>query len=145
MITEKERGLRADREAALLELAGAYQRRELDVFEAVVRRDMRLTLAGQSRLAGTYVGYEAFGRYLEVLRRVLRSAGRPITFLHEPNEMTFRQVMAVYGPKHDVEMTLVVTVTYDGEGKIASFLVHPEDQGLFDHVVDTSLPSEVYI
>jgi hypothetical protein len=42
-------------------------------------------------------------------------------------------------------MTLVVTVLYDDEGKITSFLVLPEDQGLFDHVVDTSLPAEVFI
>jgi hypothetical protein len=106
---------------------------------------MTLTLGGSSRLAGTYVGYDAFGRYLEVLRRVLRSAGQPITFVHEKNEMTFRQIMVVYGPKHDAEMALVVTVLYDDEGKITSFLVLPEDQGLFDYVVDTSLPAEVFI
>jgi ketosteroid isomerase-like protein len=137
--------IQVEREAVLLELATAYQRRELDIFEAAVRPDMTLTLGGSSRLAGTYVGYDAFGRYLEVLRRVLRSAGRPITFVHEKNEMTFRQVMVVYGPQHDVEMTLAVTILYDDEGKIASFLVLPEDQGLFDHVVDTSLPAEVFI
>lgn len=78
---------------------------------------MTLTLGGSSRLAGTYVGYDAFGRYLEVLRRVLRSAGQPITFVHEKNEMAFKQVMIVYGPKHDAEMALVVTVLYDDEGK----------------------------
>jgi hypothetical protein len=79
------------------------------------------------------------------LRRVLRSAGQPITFVHERNEMTFRQVMVVYGPKHDAEMTLAVTVLYDDDGKITSFLVLPEDQGLFDYVVNTSLPAEVSI
>lgn len=137
--------IQVEREAVLLELAGAYQRRELAVFEAAVRPDMGLTLGGSSRLAGTYVGYDAFGRYLEVLRRVLRSAGQPITFVHETNEMTFRQVMVVYGPKHDAEMALVVTVLYDDKGKITSFLVLPEDQDLFDYVADTSLPAEVFI
>lgn len=140
-----EADIRVDREAVLLELASAYQRRELGVFEAAVRPDMTLTLGGSSRLAGTYVGYDAFGRYLEVLRRVLRSAGKPITFVHEKDEMTFSQAMVVYGPKHDVEMTLVVTVLYDEDGKIRSFLVQPEDQGLFDYVVDSSLPAEVFI
>lgn len=137
--------IQVEREAILLELATAYQRREFGVFEAAVRPDMTLTLGGSSRLAGTYAGYGAFGRYLEVLRWVLRSAGKPITFVHEPNEMTFRQVMVVYGPKHDAEMMLVVTVLYDDVGKISSFLVLPEDQGLFDYVVDTSLPAEVHI
>ena len=140
-----EADIRVDREAVLLELASAYQRRELGVFEAAVRPDMTLTLGGSSHLAGTYVGYDAFGRYLEVLRRVLRSAGKPITFVHEKDEMTFSQAMVVYGPNHDVEMTLVVTVLYDEDGKIRSFLVQPEDQGLFDYVVDTSLPAEVFI
>ena len=42
-------------------------------------------------------------------------------------------------------MALVVTVLYDDEGKITSFLVLPEDQGLFDYMVDTSLPAEVFI
>jgi len=137
--------IQMDREAALLELATAFQRRDLGVFEGAVRPDMTLTLGGSSRLAGTYVGYEAFGRYLEVLRWVLRSAGKMITFVHEKDEMTFSQVMVVSGPRHDVEMTLVVTVLYDHEGKIASFLVLPEDQGLFDYVVDTSVPADVFI
>ena len=130
--------LRSDREAALVDLASAYQRRDLPVFEAAVSPDMALTLAGSSRLAGTYHGYESFGRYLEVLREVLRSAGKPITFTHDEDEMTFRQVMVVMGPDHDAEMTLVVTMRYDEGNRIQSFLVQPQDQGLFDHVVNTS-------
>jgi hypothetical protein len=51
--------IQVEREAVLLELAVAYQRRELAVFEAAVRPDMTLTLGGSSRLAGTYVGYDA--------------------------------------------------------------------------------------
>ena len=35
-------------------------------------------------------------------------------------------------------MTLVVTMRYDEGNRIQSFLVQPQDQGLFDHVVDTS-------
>ena len=130
--------IQLDREAMLVDLASAYQRRDLPVFEAAVSPDMALTLAGTSRLAGTYHGYDSFGRYLEVLRQVLRSAGKPITFTHDHNEMTFRQVMVVMGPEHDAEMTLVVTMRYDDENRIQSFLVQPQDQGLFDHVINTS-------
>jgi ketosteroid isomerase-like protein len=129
---------RLEREATLAQLASAYQRRELGAFERAVLPDMTLTLAGSSRLAGTYEGYGAFGRYLEVLREILRSAGKPITFTHDEDEMVFRQVMVVSGPQHATEMTLVVTVRYDEAGKIRSFLVEPEDQRLFDHLVDTS-------
>jgi hypothetical protein len=52
--------------------------------------------------------------------------------------MTFRQVMVVMGPDHDAEMTLVVTMRYDDDNRIQSFLVQPQDQGLFDHVVNSS-------
>ena len=130
--------IQLDREATLVDLASAYQRRDLPVFEAAVSPDMALTLAGTSRLAGTYRGYDSFGRYLQVVREVLRSAGKPITFTHGENEMTFRQVMVVMGPDHDAEMTLVVTMRYDDANRIQSFLVQPQDQGLFDHVINTS-------
>lgn len=127
-----------DREVALLDLANAYGRGDFVAFERVVRPDMTLTLAGSSRLAGTYHGYEAFGRYLEILREVLRPTRDPITFEHSASEMVFRQVLIVSSPKHDAEVTLVVRVGYHDDGRIESFLVEPEDQGLFDHVVDTS-------
>jgi CheY-specific phosphatase CheX len=84
------------------------------------------------------VGSEAFGHYLEVLREVMSSARKPIRFEHSSREMIFRQVMVVSGPKHDVEMTLVVTFAYDDAGLVESILVEPEDQALFDYVVDTS-------
>lgn len=61
MTTQAE--IRVAREATVARLASAYQRREFEVFEKVVRPDMSLTLRGRSRLAGGYQGYEAFGRY----------------------------------------------------------------------------------
>jgi ketosteroid isomerase-like protein len=138
--TRTRREVQLERETTLVELANAYQRRDLAAFGAAVRPDMTLTWAGSSRLAGTYHGYDAFGRYLEVLRTVLRSAGEQIQFEHDGNVMVFRQVMVVMGPAHESEMTLVVTVRYDeSDGRIESFLVEPEDQGLFDHVVNTSV------
>jgi hypothetical protein len=36
-------------------------------------------------------------------------------------------------------MTIAIVVRYDEEGKIARVLVEPEDQGLFDHVLDTAI------
>lgn len=51
--------------------------------------------------------------------------------------MVFRQVMALAGPERVAEMTLMVSVRYDDEGKIECFLVEPGDQSLFDSVVDS--------
>ena len=46
--------------------------------------------------------------------------------------------MIVTGPEHEAEMTLVVTMRYSDDNRIRSFLVQPQDQGLFDHVVNSS-------
>lgn len=133
-------GVQLEREAGLARLANAYQRRDLTVFEEECQRDMQLTLAGESQLAGTYHGYEAFADYLATLRTVLASAGQRISFEHpSPDVMVFHQVMVVSGPKHLTEMQLDVIVTYGDDGKIASFDVRPDDEGLFDHIVDSGL------
>lgn len=113
------------------------------MFLAIVRSDVALTLAGVSRLAGTYRGRDACRAQLEVLREVLLPARKPVTFKHDENVTIFRQIMVVSGPRHDVEMTLATTVGYDDEGLIESLLIEPEDQELFDYVVDTSATSEV--
>jgi hypothetical protein len=54
--------------------------------------------------------------------------------------MVFRQVMVVSGPNHAIDMELRVTVQFHVDGRVQSFLVEPHDQGLFDHVVDSSAP-----
>src|SRR5687768_4681382 len=108
-----DRGINAEREGVIDRLAEAFQRRDFDAFQEPLRPDMELTLPGSSWLAGTYEGYEAFARYLMALRQVLRSAEQPISFVHEGNQMVFRQMMIVLGPKHDVEMPLRVTVRFD--------------------------------
>lgn len=130
---------RIEREVSLFELASAYERGDISAYKEAVRPDVALTLTGSSQLAGTYHGYEAFGRYLRVLRRVMRSAGKLVTFDHDGNVTVFKQVMVVSSPKHDAEITLFVRVQYDEEGRIETFLVVPEDQGLFDHVIDTAV------
>jgi hypothetical protein len=128
------------REESLARLAVAYERRELGVFEEVCRPDMRLTLGGNSLLAGTYHGYEAFADYLETLRTVLSSAGGRIEFEHPSlNVMRFHQTIVLAGPNHTSEMRLDVTVTYHPDGRIQSFDAYPDDQGLFDHIVDAGL------
>jgi ketosteroid isomerase-like protein len=137
-IQAPRRQVTIEREGLLSRLASAFQRRDLEAFEPVMRPDMELTLPGTSRLAGTYHGYRSFARYLEALRYVLRSAELPITFVHEGNTMVFRQVMVVSGPKHQVEMALRVTVRFHRDERVESFFVQPEDQGLFDYVIDSS-------
>jgi ketosteroid isomerase-like protein len=140
VIAHTSRQVQIEREGLLDRLATAYQRRDLDAFEEAVRPDMVLTLAGSSRLAGTYRGYGAFSEYLGALRHVLRSAEKRIIFGHESNEMVFWQVMIVTGPRHQAEMTLRVTVRFHhSDGRVESFYVEPEDQKLFDHVVDSSV------
>ncbi|HET9672598.1 MAG TPA: hypothetical protein VFQ40_07090 [Actinomycetota bacterium] len=128
------------REGLIARLASAYQRRDLGAFEDEVRPDMTLTLTGSSRLAGTYRGYEAFASYLEVLRRVVASAAERIRFEHDEHEMVFHQLMVVSGPSHQTEIELRVVVRFADDGRVASFFVEPQDQGLFDHVVDSVIP-----
>lgn len=130
------------REEMLAVLANAYQRRDLSAFEETCRPNMTLTLAGKSQLAGTYHGYKAFAEYLATLRTVLASAGQTIEFEHpSPDEMVFHQTMLVMGPRHESEMRLDVRVTYADNGRIESFDVRADDQGLFDYIVDTGLAS----
>ena len=130
--------IQLDREATLVDLANAYQRRDLAVLEAAVSPDMALTLAGGSRLAGTYRG-------IPLLLPLPPGAsggpeiGRQAHHVHPWRQRDdFRQIMIVMGPEHEAEMTLVVTMRYDDDSRIQSFLVQPQDQGLFDHVVNTS-------
>jgi ketosteroid isomerase-like protein len=126
------------REGLIARLASAFQRRDLAAFEPDMRPDMVLTLSGASRLAGTYRGYGAFARYLEALRQVVRSAEQRIIYEHEGDDMTFHQTMVVAGPRHQVEITLKVLVRFADDGRVASFHVQPLDQGLFDHVIDST-------
>jgi hypothetical protein len=138
------REIELQREGLLARLATAYQRRDLDAFEAACRPDMVLTLAGSSRLSGTYHGYGAFSEYLDAVRDVLRSAEGQIKFEHDGDRMVFTQMVVISGPFHQVEMPLHVTAEFHSDGRIQSFLAELGDQGLFDYVVNTSAqPSEI--
>jgi hypothetical protein len=139
-----DREVEVEREGLLARLATAYQRRDFDVFEGACRPDMTVTLAGSSRLSGTYHGYGAFSDYLDAVRDVLRSAEGQIVFEHDGDRMLFSQVVVISGPFHQVEMPLRVTVDFHADGRIQSFLAELGDQGLFDYVVSTSAqPSEI--
>lgn len=136
----------AEREAVIGLLAEAFQRRDFDAFQEPLQPDMVLTLPGSSWLAGIYHGYVPFARYLLALRQVLRWSGEPIKFSHRGDEIIFRQVMVVSGPEHDAEMALIITVGFDEGNKVSSFFVQPEDQGLFDHILNTVMDrSEVVL
>jgi hypothetical protein len=52
--------------------------------------------------------------------------------------MTVRHQTQVMGPQHQVEMTLQLKIRFDADG-IASSVLVPEDLGLFDHVVNSTL------
>jgi ketosteroid isomerase-like protein len=144
MKVQVRRDVEVEREGLLARLATAYQRRELEVFEEACRPDMVVTLAGSSRLAGTYHGYGAFSEYLDAVRDVLRAADEQIRFEHDGDRMIFTHAVVISGPNHQVEMELRVTVVFHADGRVQSFLAELEDQGLFDYVVNTSAqPSEI--
>ena len=144
MKVQVRRDVEVEREGLLARLASAYQRRELEVFEDACRPDMVVTLAGSSRLAGTYHGYGAFSEYLDAVRDVLRAADEQIRFEHDGDRMIFTHAVVISGPNHQVEMDLRVTVVFHADGRVQSFLAELEDQGLFDYVVNTSAqPSEI--
>jgi ketosteroid isomerase-like protein len=138
MKVQVRRDVEVEREGLLARLASAYQRRELEVFEEACRPDMVVTLAGSSRLAGTYHGYGAFSEYLDAVRDVLRAADEQIRFEHDGDRMIFTHAVVISGPNHQVEMDLRVTVVFHADGRVQSFLAELEDQGLFDYVVNTA-------
>jgi hypothetical protein len=47
-----------------------------------------------------------------------------------------RHVITVHGPKHQVDMTLLVRVRFGADGKAESISVEPADLGLFDHILN---------
>lgn len=62
------------------------------------------------------------------------------SFSHEGEDMIVRHQVSVLGPRHTAEMVLRQRFTFDGPGgKLASITVEPEDEGLFDYVVESAL------
>src|SRR6266498_3973131 len=76
-----------ERQALFTRMASAFARRHFESVAAGVRPEVVVALRGSSWLAGTYTGYEEFSEYVLAARQVLESAGKPITYLHDGQEM----------------------------------------------------------
>lgn len=132
----------SDRECLFAELLAAFGRRDHDVIRASMRPDVVLVLPGSSPLAGTHRGIAEVGHFVVALRMVLQTGSNngEISFLHEGDQMVVRHQVSVLGPRHTAEMVLRQRFTFDGRGgKLASITVEPEDEGLFDYVVQSAL------
>jgi ketosteroid isomerase-like protein len=134
--------LHSDRECLFAELLAAFGRRDNDVIRAAMRPDVDLVLPGSSPLAGTHRGIAEVSRFVVALRMVLQTGRNDsqISFLHQGDQMVVRHQVSVLGPRHTAEMVLRQRFTFDGPGgKIVSITVEPEDEGLFDYVVQSAL------
>ena len=133
------REIQLEREHKLESLVGAFMQRGFAAIDEAVRSDVVAEMPGSSWLAGTQRGHEALGRQVAALRQVLRPSDSPNTYVHEGDQMTVGHQTQVMGPQHQVEMTLQLRIRFDADGKIASSVLVPEDLGLFDHVVNSTL------
>jgi ketosteroid isomerase-like protein len=131
--------VQSQRQAQFIEGIEAFRRRDFAALERAMRSDVVIDVPGSSWLAGVYRGFEEAGRCILGLRHVLDSSEKRITFLHEGDQMIVRHDIGVHGPKHEVEMTLLVRVRFDADGKALSISVEPDDLGLFDHVLNSAL------
>jgi ketosteroid isomerase-like protein len=133
------REIQLEREHRFERLVGAFLQRDFAHIDEAVRSDVVAEMPGSSWLAGTQRGHEALGRQVAALRQVLRPSDSPNIYVHEGDQMTVRHQTQVMGPQHQVEMTLLLEIRFDADGKIASSVLVPEDLGLFDHVVNSAL------
>jgi len=134
--------LHSDRECLFAELLAAFGRRDHATIRAAMRPDVVLVLPGSSPIAGAHKGIAEVGHFVAALRMVLETGRNngEISFLHEGDDMIVRHQVSVLGPRHTAEMVLRQRFTFDGAGgKLASITVEPEDEGLFDYVVQSAL------
>ena len=127
------------RESKFLEGVGAFMRRDFDALGRTMRPDIEMVFPGTSWLAGKYRGAEAVMRCILALRRVLDSNEDRASFLHEGDRMVVRHEITLHGPLHKIEMSFLVRITYDPDGRAKSVVVEPEDLRLFDHVLSTAM------
>jgi len=139
METRAKTPIQAKREAQFLQNIGAFMRRDFETIEATWRPHVVMEMPGTSWLAGTHRGLKDVSRAVLGLRQVLASEDRRTTFLHEGDQMIVRHDIMVHGPEHVVEMILRVRLEYDQKGRVESIDLEPEDLGLFDHVVNTTI------
>ena len=139
MVAQPKSALQEEREALFVQGMSAFRQRDFLALERTMQSDVVIKVPGSSWLAGSYRGIEEVGRCMLGLRHVLESSEKRITFLHEGDQMIVRHDIMVRGPKHEVEMALLVRVHFDSDGKAQSISVEPEDLGLFDHVLNIAL------
>jgi ketosteroid isomerase-like protein len=121
------------------QLKDAYDHREFDALLQLCRPDVELTLAGASRLAGTYHGRRPFSDLAKSIRQVLRPLEEVFTIERQDDaEIEVSQGVEVAGPEHSAQMPVRVTVRFHPDGLVQSILVEAGDQGLFDHVIDSA-------
>jgi ketosteroid isomerase-like protein len=130
---------RRHREEAFTELVRAFARHDYEALEGGVRPDVELTLRGSSWLAGKYRGYAEFGQYVAGAALVLGPGGGQLSYHHDGAEMNVVHEFVV-GPTA-VRMPLHEVVTFDDEQLVASLLIRPWDQDLFDEAVNAFLAS----
>jgi hypothetical protein len=124
-----------DREVLFASLVLAFLERDFATIGQALREDVVLVLPGSSPFAGVHRGAEAVGRFLLGLRQFVISDERALSFSHEADQLIANNAFLVHGPRHAVEMTMRVRVTFDQEGKIGEVFAEPDDVGLFDHVI----------
>jgi ketosteroid isomerase-like protein len=139
METRAKTLVQTQHEAQFVQNVGAFMRRDFETIEATWRPDVVMEMPGTSWLAGTHRGLKDVSSCVLGLRQVLASEDRRTTFIHEHDQMIVRHDVMVHGPEHVAEMTLRVRLRYDREGKVESIDLEPEDLGLFDHVLNTTL------
>jgi ketosteroid isomerase-like protein len=132
-----------EREGLFARLVGAYMRRDFGVIERSVRPDMVLTFPGSSWVAGTYRGYEEFGRYLLVVRDLIRPAGTQMRFTHAAHHMVITHDIVVSGFDRSAEMDMHMGVHFDDEGKVECVVMELSDESLFDELANTVAASVV--
>jgi hypothetical protein len=129
----------AQREGRFLDGVGAFMRRDFEALGRTMNPDIEMVFPGTSWLAGTYRGAEQVMRCILALRHVLDSNDDRISFLHEGGRMVVRHDITLHGPLHEVEMTFLIHLSFDTDGRVKSVGVEPEDLRLFDHVLSTAM------
>lgn len=123
------------RETLVTRLATAFADRDFTTMEREMREDVVLDLPGSSPFAGEYQGHESVGKFLLGIRQFVISKDPWFNFVHDATTMTASHDVSVTGPNHVVEMTLILTFTFDREERISALHVEPSDPGLFTHVI----------
>jgi hypothetical protein len=130
--------VRERREAWFLEGVDNFLRRDFEAMERTMDPHIVMQLPGGSWLAGTYRGPEEVGRCILGLRQVLATSRSDVSYLHERDRMVVTHKVAVQGPRHEIEMTFIVAISFGPDDRVTAVSVEPTDLGLFDHVVNTA-------